>query len=364
MRTLSLALVLILAALPGQAKMPSAGGFKMRVDGKETALYVLKNGKGMQAGITNYGGRVVSLIVPDKNGKPVDVVVSPGRLEDLRKATEPYFGALIGRYGNRIAKGRFTLDGKTYELATNNGANHLHGGKKGFQYVVWDARPIGDNALELRYVSKDGEEGYPGTLKAKVVYTLTDDNALTIEYEATTDKKTVVNLTNHAFFNLNGEGSGTVDGHLLTINAERYTPIDEGLIPTGELAPVEGTRFDFRKPTAIGARLDETDVQLKNGKGYDHNFVLSGTPAAVVVGDRSGVVMTVETTEPGLQFYSGNFMQGKNRLKGGKTDEFRTAFCLETQHFPDSPNKPQFPSTILEPGQAYRTRSTYRFSTR
>ncbi|HAM36183.1 MAG TPA: galactose-1-epimerase [Elusimicrobia bacterium] len=334
----------------------------MKIDGKQTALYVLKNKKGWKAAVTNYGGRLVSLLVPDKDGRPTDVVVGFDTVEQYQKATEPYFGATIGRYGNRIAKGRFSLDGKAYELATNNGANHLHGGKKGFQYVVWDARPVGKNALELSYVSQDGEEGYPGALRAKVTYTLTE-NALTLDYEATTDKKTVVNLTNHAFFNLNGQGSGTINDHVLMIEADRYTPVDETLIPTGELAPVAGTPFDFRKPARIGARLEEPNDQLKHGKGYDHNFVLNGPRAAVVTGDRSGIVMTVETSEPGLQFYGGNFMEGKNRIKGGKTDDFRTAFCLETQHYPDSPNKPGFPSTVLSPGEVYRTKSTYRFST-
>lgn len=351
-----------------EATLPSAEAFKATIDGKATALYVLKNKNNMQAAITNYGGRLVSLLVPDANNQLVDVVAGFDSVLQYQSSTEPYFGATIGRYGNRIAKGKFSLDGKQYTLFTNNGVNTLHGGKKGFQYVVWDAQQTSDTSLVLTYLSKDMEEGFPGNLLVKVMYSLTADNSLQIDYEATTDKKTVVNLTNHAFFNLNGEGSGTINNHTLMINADHYTPVDSTLIPTGAIASVENTAFDFRKPVIIGARVDANDEQLKNGKGYDHNFVLNkSTPnglnhAATVTGDQSKISMDVYTLEPGLQFYGGNFMLSKNTMKGGKKDEFRTAFCLETQHFPDSPNQPSFPSTVLEPGKLYKTTSVYTFT--
>ena len=345
--------------------LPSAAAFKGEVNGKKTDLYFLKNKNGMQAAITNYGGRLVSLLVPDKNGALVDVVIGFDSLAGYQHSTEPYFGATIGRYGNRIAKGKFTLDGKQYTLALNNGANTLHGGKQGFQYQVFDAKPVGDSALELSYLSKDMEEGYPGNLQVKVTYTLTSNNELQLDYTATTDKRTPVNLTNHAFFNLNG--GGTINNHLLHINADNYTPVDSTLIPTGKNIPVDNTPFDFRKPTTIGARVDADDAQLKNGKGYDHNFVLnqrhSGwNKAAEITGDQSGIRMEVWTTEPGLQFYGGNFMQSMNKMKGGVKDDFRTAFALETQHFPDSPNQPSFPGTILDPGKTYQSKSVYRFT--
>ncbi len=351
-----------------EAKLPSAEAFKASIDGKVTALYVLKNKNNVQAAITNYGGRLVSLLVPDVNDHLVDVVAGFDSVLQYQSSTEPYFGATIGRYGNRIAKGKFSLDGKQYTLFTNNGVNTLHGGKKGFQCVVWDAQQTSDTALVLTYLSKDMEEGFPGNLSVKVIYTLTIDNSLRIDYEATTDKKTVVNLTNHAFFNLNGEGSGTINNHTLLINADHYTPVDSTLIPTGAIATVENTPFDFRKAVTIGSRVDANDEQLKNGKGYDHNFVLNkSTPnglnhAATVVADQTKITMDVYTLEPGLQFYGGNFMQSKNSMKGGKKDEFRTAFCLETQHFPDSPNQSSFPSTVLEPGKVYKTTSVYTFS--
>lgn len=347
------------------AALPGARGFQDTIDGKAVDLYVLQNDKGMKAAITNYGGRLVSLLVPDKNGKPTDVVVGFGTVGDYRSSTEPYFGATIGRYGNRIAKGKFSLNGKQYSLFTNNGPNTLHGGKNGYQAVVWDANRLNDSTLELHYLSKDGEEGFPGNLEVKVTYRLTHANELRLDYEARTDKKTVVNLTNHAFFNLNGEGSGTINNHRLQIFADRYTPVDSTLIPTGKIEPVAGTPFDFTKPTAIGARVNEKNEQLANGKGYDHNFVLNGSGmkhAATVTGDISGITMDVYTVEPGLQFYGGNFMLGKNTFKSGAKDDFRTAFALETQHFPDSPNQPSFPSTVLEPGQTYTTNSVYRFA--
>ena len=350
--------------------LSSVTAFQQTIDNKKTDLYILKNSSGMQAAITNYGGRLVSLLVPDKNGKLTDVVIGFDSVQQYQSSTEPYFGATIGRYGNRIAKGKFTLDGKQYTLATNNGPNTLHGGKKGFQYVVWDAKQIGDSGLELTYLSKDMEEGYPGNLNVKVTYTITNTNELKIDYEATTDKKTVVNLTNHAFFNLNGQGSGTINNHLLMINADGYTPVNSTLIPTGKIEPVANTPFDFRKPTTIGKNVDANDVQIKNGNGYDHNFVLNANKgtglntAAIITGDKTGIEMEVLTQEPGLQFYGGNFMQSKNKMKDGGMDDFRTAFCLETQQFPDSPNQPAFPSTVLEPGKKYATTSVYRFSTK
>ncbi|MFN2457278.1 MAG: aldose epimerase family protein [Chitinophagaceae bacterium] len=349
--------------------IPDKKGFQSTIDGKQTEMYVLKNRNGMTAVFTNYGGRITSLFVPDKSSKMTDVVVGFNTVQDFVKATEPYFGATIGRYGNRIAKGKFTLDGKQYSLPINNSPNTLHGGKKGFQYVVWDARQVNDSTLELIYLSKDTEEGFPGNLNVKVTYALTVNNEITMDYEATTDKKTVVNLTNHAFFNLNGEGSGTINNHILEVNAATYTPVDSTLIPTGKIESVTGTPFDFQNPIAIGARLDtNANVQLKYGKGYDHNFVLALNRsqelrhAATIVGDKSGIVMDIHTQEPGLQFYGGNFMQSKNTFKGGAKDDFRTAFCLETQHFPDSPNQPNFPNTVLNPGETYRTRSVYKFS--
>jgi aldose 1-epimerase len=342
--------------------------FQKEIDGKKTNLYILKNKSNLQAAFTNYGGRLVSLLVPDSTGKLVDVVVGFDSVEGFVQATEPYFGATIGRYGNRIANGKFTLDGKEYTLATNNGQNTLHGGKKGYQYVVWDAKQPNDHTLELSYLSKDMEEGFPGNLKVKVTYSLTDDNELKMDYEATTDKRTVVNLTNHAFFNLNGEGSGTILNHVLQIYADQYTPVDTTLIPLGKNTPVISTPFDFNTPTTIGKRIDAVDQQLTAGKGYDHNFVLNGTKglgmthAATVKGDKSGIIMDIYTQEPGLQFYSGNFMQSKNKFKGGSTDDFRTALALETQHFPDSPNQPGFPSTVLDPGKVYKTSSIYKFT--
>ena len=347
-------------------KVPDANAFRDTINNQSTDLYVLQNSKGMKAAITSYGGRLVSLLVPDKNGKLTDVVVGFKSVKDYVNSTEPYFGATIGRYGNRIAKGKFTLDGKQYSLFTNNGPNTLHGGKNGYQAAVWNAKQVNDSTLELTYLSKDGEEGFPGNLDVKVTYHLTNDNELKLDYEAKTDKKTVVNLTNHAFFNLNGEGSGTINNHILQINGKEYTPVDSTLIPTGKLEPVAGTPFDFTNPKAIGANVDADNEQLKNGKGYDHNFVLSGNGmkhAATVTGDQSGIIMDVYSEEPGLQFYGGNFMQSKNTFKNGVKDDFRTAFCLETQHFPDSPNQPGFPGTVLNPGEVYKTSSTYKFST-
>lgn len=351
-----------------ESGLPQKSAFEKTIDGKATDLYTLKNSRGMVASITNYGGRLVSLQVPDSTGKLTDVVVGFNTVKGFQKSTEPYFGATIGRYGNRLAKGKFTLEGKSYKIFTNNGQNTLHGGKKGYQDVVWDAKQLNDSTLELSYLSKDMEEGFPGNLKIKVTYGITKDNGLVISYEATTDKTTVVNLTNHAFWNLNGAGSGKILNHLVQINADGYTPVDSTLIPTGKIAPVAGTPFDFRKPATIGARINVANEQLVNGKGYDHNYVLnshnSRTAVARVKGDKSGIVMDVYTDEPGLQFYSGNFMQSKNTLKAGLKDDPRTAFAMETQHFPDSPNQPKFPTTTLNPGQTYKTQSLYKFSTK
>jgi aldose 1-epimerase len=355
-------------AQPGSTTKKSFG---KTPDGQPVDLYVLTNKSGAEVSITNYGGAVVSLKVPDRNGKLADVVLGYDNVDGY-VADKSYFGALVGRYGNRIGHARFVLDGKSYTLAKNNGDNSLHGGVRGFNKALWAAKilPAKDGqSLELSYLSKDGEEGFPGNLKVTVIYTLADANALKIEYAATTSKKTVVNLTNHAYFNLAGQGSGDVLGHLLTIQADKFTPVDSGLIPTGELRDVAGTPFDFLKSTAIGARIDQDDEQLKLGGGYDHNFVLrraayvEEAPAARVVEPASGRVMEVWTTEPGIQFYTGNFLDGKAVGKGGAIYPKRSAFCLETQHFPDSPNQPKFPSVVLNPGERYHTVTTYRFST-
>lgn len=348
------------------ATLPDTAAYAKTINGKQTHLYILKNKHGMEAAITNYGGRVVSILVPDKAGKLTDVVLGFDSVSGFEKSTERYYGGTIGRYGNRIAKGKFKIDGKEYQSSINNPPNTLHGGKEGFQEMVWDAKLVDSATLELSYLSKDMEEGFPGNLKVKVIYSLTDDNSFKCEYEATTDKNTVVNLTNHAFFNLNGEGSGTILDHTVQIDADSYVPVDSTLIPLGKIATVENTPFDFRKPTTIGSRINTDNEQLKNGKGYDHNFVLNKhdlkTPIATVVGDKSGIKMEVFTEEPGLQFYSGNFMKAMNVMKHGKKDEYRTSFAMETQHFPDSPNQPSFPSTLLKPGQTYETQSLYKFS--
>jgi len=356
------------SAKPAQATLPSKESFHQTMDGKQVDLYILKNKNNREAMVTNYGGRLVSLLVPDKNNKMTDVVLGFDSVQQYRSSSEAYFGATIGRFGNRIAKGKFTLDGKTYSLFTNNGPNTLHGGKKGFQDVVWEVAQSNDSSIQLSYLSKDGEENFPGNLTAKVTYTLQDDNTLKIDYQASTDKKTIINLTNHAFFNLNGQGSGSILNHVLQINADKYTPADSTLIATGKIDPVANTPYDFTKPTAIGARINDVNQQLKNGNGYDINYVLAMNVskdlrhAATVVGDQSGIKMDVYTMEPGLQFYTGNFMRGKNTMKGGSKDEFRSAFCLETQHFPDAPNKPNFPSTVLKPGTVYKSTTLYRFS--
>jgi len=339
-------------------------------DGQAVELFTLTSARGTEVRAINYGGIIVSLRVPDRAGRMGDVVLGYDSLDGYLKAT-PYFGAIVGRYGNRIAKGAFTLDGHTYRLVTNNGPNHLHGGTRGFDKVVWKADPFEGASgvgVVFTYTSADGEEGYPGNLNARVTYTLTDGDELAFEYFATTDKATPVNLTQHSYFNLAGEGSRDVLDHQLTIDADRYTPVDATLIPTGELASVAGTPFDFRKATAIGARIGQKDEQLVRGGGYDHNFVLNrkGTGLARVIRvaePTSGRVMDVSTTEPGVQFYSGNFLDGSITGKSGHVYRHRYGLCLETQHFPDSPNHPSFPSTILRPGEEYRSKTVLAFST-
>jgi len=343
--------------------------FGKTADGTAVDLYTLQNKNGAEVKLPPFGGIVESLKVPDRAGKFDDVVLGFDSLDGYL-GTHPYFGALVGRYGNRIAKGRFTLNGVEYKLACNDGANTLHGGIKGFDKAVWAAREItvgGSPALELTYVSKDGEEGYPGNLTTTVTYSLSDKNELRIEYRATTDKDTVLNLTNHTYFNLAGQGQGDILSHVMMIRAGRFTPVDAGLIPTGELRGVEGTPLDFRTPTAIGARIEAKDEQMVRGKGYDHNFVLDGPAgslslAAKVTEPKSGRVMEVLTTQPGVQFYTGNFLDGTLRGKGGKAYAHRFGFCLETQHFPDSPNQSAFPSAVLKPGSEYRETTVYRFS--
>jgi aldose 1-epimerase len=357
------ALGLVIMPLHGEIKKASFG----TLDGEPVDIYTLTSAKGIEARITNYGGIVVSLKTPDKSGKMADIVQGfddlNGYLQD-----EPYFGAVIGRYANRIGKARFRLDGKEYKLPANDGQNSLHGGKKGFDKHLWTAAVKG-SSLELTYVSKDGEEGYPGTLTAKVVYTMESNGDLKLDYSATTDEDTVVNLTNHTYFNLKGQGSGTILDHELTLFASNYTPIDSGLIPTGELVPVKGTPFDFLTAHKIGDRIEAAVEQLKLGKGYDHNWVLdakSGSlaKAAEVHEATGGRVLEVWTNQPGIQFYTGNFLDGTIKGKGGKVYGRRAALCLETQHFPDSPNQPKFPSVVLKPGQNYHTTTIWKFSAR
>jgi aldose 1-epimerase len=358
------------------APQPSAAGIMATIqqeafgktpDGKAVTLYTLTNSKGLEARIMTYGGILVSLKTPDRDGKMGDITLGYDDLDGYVK-NNPYFGALIGRYGNRIGKGIFALHGRKYHLAVNNGKNHLHGGVKGFDKVVWKAKPLPsvDGAgLRLTYRSKNGEEGYPGNLAVTVVYRLTDGNELKIDYSASCDRDTVVNLTHHSYFNLTGKGN--ILDHRLMIKASRFTPVDEGLIPTGELRKVVGTPFDFLTETPIGSRIGQEDEQLKFGKGYDHNWVLDrdkkGLSLAARLHDpKSGRVVEVLTTEPGLQFYSGNFLDGSNKGKGGRVYKFRNGLCLETQHYPDSPNQKAFQSTVLKKGRKYSTHTVYKFS--
>lgn len=343
--------------------------FEKKIDNQDAKLYNLKNSNGLVAQITNLGGRVVSLFVPDKNGEFADVSLGFNTAQEYKDAHVGFYGAIIGRYGNRIAKGMFVIEEDTFKLALNNGPNTLHGGPTGFYNRVWEAKQISDSKLELHYLSKDMEEGYPGNLDVKVIYELTDKNELKIEYFAHTDKATHVNLTNHTYFNLAGEGSGTINNQLLYINADAFTPVDSTLIPTGKLASVEGTPMDFRTPQVIGSRLNEDFEQLKLGNGYDHNWVLNSpesdlTHAATVTEPVSGRIMEVYTNEPGIQFYGGNFMGGVDTGKYGKTFKFREALCLETQHFPNSPNQPNFPTTLLNPDEEYHSVCIYQFKTK
>jgi len=366
------------ACTPGKQPAPETEshetGIKRSVfgkmpDGQEVHLYTLTNANGMQVAITNYGGRIVSILAPDRNGKMADVVLGFDNLQGYLD-THTYFGALIGRYGNRIGGAKFTLDGKVYHLPANNGPNSLHGGTKGFDQRVWTAKEIpGDEpGLELTYLSKDGEEGYPGDMHVKVVYTLEKDNGLKIDYNATTDKDTVVNLTNHSYFNLAGEGNGNILNTVLWINSDEITPVDATQIPTGKIEKVDGTPFDFRKPTPIGAHINEDNQQLKYGQGYDINYILNRKGPGLELAARaydpeSGRELEVYTTEPGIQFYSGNFLDGTIHGKGGVAYGKRSAFCLETQHYPDSPNHPSFPTTELKPGQTFHQVTVFKFTT-
>jgi aldose 1-epimerase len=356
MLALSSAVVLLAAGVitVQAATKISKADFGKTKDGAAVQIFTLTNASGMELKISTYGGAIVSLKTPDRTGAMGDVVLG--------------FDSL-GRYGNRIGHAKFTLDGKTYTLPVNNGENSLHGGDRGFDKYVWTPQELPDGGLRLTSLSKDGDQGYPGNLHVTVAYRLTDANEVKIDYSATTDKDTVVNLTNHAYFNLKGAGNGDILGHVMMLNASKFTPVDAGLIPTGELKPVTGTPFDFTKPTAIGARINQDDEQLKLGHGYDHNWVIDRKGASLTLAARveeptTGRVMEVLTTEPGIQFYTGNFLDGTLTGKGGKVYPQRAAFCLETQHYPDSPNKPSFPSTELKPGQTYKTTTVYKFSTK
>ena len=365
-----LALLFLPGLLNGQSPALPAEYFGT-LDGHELHLYTLKNAFGMQVKISNYGGTIQSIQVKDRSGKFADVVLGFDSLtEYTAKTSNAYFGALIGRYGNRIAKGQFTLDGKTYHIPTNDGPNMLHGGKRGFDKRVWDPKDVSTPdtpELELHYLSPDGEEGFPGNLDVTVRYSLDKDNGLHIDYFAKTDKDTVLNLTNHSYFNLGGAGSATILTHKVTLDADRFTPVNATLIPTGKLASVAGTPFDFRKATDVGARISAKSEQLRLGRGYDHNFVLNhpgdlNAVAAKVQEPKSGRVLEVFTTQPGIQFYSGNFLTGSIHGIGG-VYRHRSALCLETQHFPDSPNHPNFPTTVLHPGEEFHQTTIYRFST-
>ena len=357
------------ATQPVSLSKVDRANFQTTVDGKSTDLYYLKNKNGLEITVTNFGARIVELFVPDRDGKFEDIVLGHDHIDKYVNygKTERFLGSTIGRYGNRIARGTFTLDGVEYTLPINNDPNSLHGGTEGFDMLVWDARQPDPQTIEFRLVSPDGDQGYPGTLTVEMTYKLNDDNELEIVHKATTDKKTVVNLTHHSFFNLHGAGNGTINDHILTINASNYNPVDSTLIPDGPVASVEGTPMDFRTPTMIGERVDQDFVQLNYGRGYDHNWVLDRKTAndleqaAVVYEPVSGREMEVWTTEPGIQFYGGNFFDGSFTGKEGKPYKFRASLALETQHYPDSPNRPDFPSTVLEPRQNYYHKCVYKF---
>lgn len=370
--TLLAALMLMISACtnkqPGE-QTPSGlnpADFRAEVDGKQTDLFVLTNKNGMEVCITNFGGRIVSVMVPDKEGEMRDVVLGFDSIQDYIKYPSD-FGATIGRYANRINQGKITIEGVEYQLPRNNYGHCLHGGPKGFQYQVFDARRLSDRMVELTYLSKDGEEGFPGNLTCKVTFSLTDDNAIDIRYSAETDRATVVNMTNHSYFNLDGNPSRSNADYLLTVDADAYTPVDSTFMTTGEIAPVAGTDMDFRTPTAVGARIDNDFVQLKNGKGYDHNWVLNTKgditrPCATLQSPETGIVLEVYTNEPGIQVYAGNFLDGTLTGKKGIVYGHRASVCLETQKYPDTPNKPQWPSALLKPGEKYDSRCIYRFS--
>jgi len=340
--------------------------FKAKIDGKENNLYVMKNANGMEVCVINYGARIVSVLVPDKTGEMQDIVLGFDNISDFVDVNNN-FGAAIGRYGNRIAKGKFTLDGIEYQLGINNGENSLHGGITGFDSQMFDITQIDATTLECSYLSPDGDNGYPGNLDVKIIYKLTDDNAIDISYEAKTDKPTIVNLTNHSYFNLSGNPNNTIYDHFLFLSCDYYTPVNENMIPTGEIASVINTPFDFTVPTAIGERIDDdTFEQIKIGKGYDHNFVFNpqgdiNNLGCLVYCPASGIVLEIYTTEPGVQLYTGNFLDGTVTGKKGIVYNKRAAFCLETQHYPDSPNQPNFPSTVLRPGEKYTSRCLYKF---
>jgi len=369
---LCMSLLIVTAALFAQTEKRASGIQQQPFgthDGRPITLYTLTNSHGMEVRAMNYGGIIVSIRVPDRKGKFADVVLGHDDLKGY-EPNPPYIGAIIGRYGNRIANGTFTLDGKTYTLPKNDGPNTLHGGvAKTFDRVVWDGEPKGKNAVEFTYLSHDGDDGFPGNVKARVTYTLTDGNALLIDYEATADKATPINLTQHSYFNLKGEGNGDILDHEIMINADRFTPVDKTLIPTGELRPVKGTPFDLTHPTKIGAHIDDSYDQIQLGHGYDHNFVLNAKPdqngmklAARVHESSSGRELEVWTTQPGVQFYTGNFLDGSVTGKQGHVYQRRNAFCLETQHYPDSPNHPDFPNTILKPGETFHEKTVFKFS--
>ena len=370
--TLLASVMLLASACTGkQASEKTASGlepanFRTEVDGKQTDLFVLKNKNGMEVCITNFGGRIVSVMVPDKDGVMRDVVLGFDSIQDYIKFPSD-FGATIGRYANRINQGKITVDGVEYQLPRNNYGHCLHGGPKGYQYQVFDARQLSSQVLELTYLSKDGEEGFPGNLTCKVTFSLTDDDAIDIRYSAETDRTTVVNMTNHSYFNLDGDPSKSNLDYLLTIDADAYTPVDSTFMTTGEIVSVEGTDMDFRTPTAVGARIDNDFEQLKNGKGYDHNWVLNTKgdvtrPCATLESPSTGIVLDVYTNEPGIQIYAGNFLDGTLTGKKGIVYGHRASVCLETQKYPDTPNKPEWPSALLKPGEKYDSRCIYRFS--
>lgn len=368
--------IVIFACKPTSAPKPAeanagnlpavdTASFHRIIDGKEVRLFTLKNKNGIEVWLTNYGARIVAILTPDSAGKIADITLGYKTFDEYLK-DNMYLGCLVGRYANRIARGKFSLEGKTYSLFINNGVNTLHGGKKGFDKQVWDVRQSHDTVF-FSYLSEDMEEGYPGNLSVSVFYTLNDDNQLVLDMQAKTDKTTVVNFTNHAYFNLNGEGSGTILDHELMIPADAITPVDSTLIPTGKLMPVENTPFDFRTPYRIGARIEENHQQLKFGKGYDHNWILSKAPgtyalAARLTSPATGRILEIYTTQPGIQFYSGNFMDGTVHGKSGGVYEFRTGLALEPHHFPDSPNQKNFPSVVLKPGEKYHEMIVFAFS--